>query len=369
MTLNENLRHMPLLRLLVPFLSGDILGLAIKFELPVILLLVALTFITIYLFAERKIFSSAVSYRFRWTGGLLVIVWLLLFGFLTGHQAVENITLKSAVEKEKSCICSAAAKETVSVSEKGSAMILKILKCDADSSFEDNQVLAYFEKDSSVQMPGIGDRVLFKGFIRELSRPTNPAQFNYKQYMFYHKVVLQTYISPGNYRITDSADFFLLRRNAASIRDKVTAIYRKYGIVGQQFAVLEALTLGDKNELDKETVSAFAKSGAMHVLAVSGLHTGIIYLVFAFLLKFLDRSRFTRIIKFMLLLLVLWAYAFLTGLSPSVTRAAFMFSFLAAGKVLNRNGNIYNTIAASAFVLILINPFIITYAGFQFSYA
>ena len=369
MTFNENLRHMPLLRLLAPFLSGDILGLTVYFDPPVILFFLVLTLITFYLFAERKIFSSAVSYRYRWTGGVLVVLWLLVFGFFTGHQAIESITLKPGVEVEKSCICSAAVKETVSASEKGSTMILRILKCDTDSSFEGRQVLSFFEKDSAIQLPGVGDRVLFKGFIKEISKPTNPGQFNYKQYMFYHKVLLQTYISTGNFRITDKAAFFFLRRNAASIKDKIAAIYRKYGLDGQQFAVLAALTLGDKNELEKETVSSFAKSGAMHVLAVSGLHTGIIYLVFAFLLKFMDRSRFMRLLKLLLLILVLWAYAFLTGLSPSVTRAAFMFSFLAAGKALNRSGNIYNTIAASAFVLIFINPFIITYAGFQFSYA
>ena len=115
-------------------------------------------------------------------------------------------------------------------------------------------------------------------------------------------------------------------------------------------------------------MSAYAGAGATHVLAVSGLHVGIVYVILNTLLKFMDRKRSLRILKTILLVLLLFGYAGLTGLSASVFRAATMFSFVAIGKAIDRNTNIFNTLAASAFCLILYEPMIIMQVGFQLSY-
>ena len=106
----------------------------------------------------------------------------------------------------------------------------------------------------------------------------------------------------------------------------------------------------------------------MHVLAVSGLHVGIIFFILNFLLTPLNRNKRLLKIKLFLLVGALWFYAFLTGLSPSVMRSCTMFSFIVVGENLNKRTNIYNTLAASAFLLMLINPLIIFGAGFQLSY-
>ena len=106
----------------------------------------------------------------------------------------------------------------------------------------------------------------------------------------------------------------------------------------------------------------------MHVLAISGLHVGILYFLLFYLLGFLGKFRSGRIIRAALIILFLWFFAFLTGLSPSVMRAAAMFSFVTIGQSLKRPGNIYNTIAASAFFLLLVNPYLIKEVGFQRSY-
>ena len=106
----------------------------------------------------------------------------------------------------------------------------------------------------------------------------------------------------------------------------------------------------------------------MHVLAVSGLHVGIIFLILNTLLSFLGTSKNGRVVKAIILLIALWSYALLTGLSPSVLRAATMFSFVIMGTVLNRKSSIYNTLAASAFFLLIINPNLLFEVGFQLSY-
>ena len=113
----------------------------------------------------------------------------------------------------------------------------------------------------------------------------------------------------------------------------------------------------------------YSSSGAMHVLAVSGLHVGIIYLLLNSLFLFFEKFKYGKYLKAVFLILSLWAYALLTGLSPSVLRAATMFSFIIIGSALKRQTNIYNTLAASAFVLLLYNPYILLQVGFQLSYA
>ena len=123
-----------------------------------------------------------------------------------------------------------------------------------------------------------------------------------------------------------------------------------------------------KDELDFEVKQAYAAAGAMHVLAVSGLHVGIIFLILNTLLAILDTSKKGRIVKAIILLISLWSYAMITGLSPSVLRAATMFSFVIMGTVLNRSSSIYNTLAASAFFILIINPNLLFEVGFQLSY-
>ena len=155
---------------------------------------------------------------------------------------------------------------------------------------------------------------------------------------------------------------------ANDARQFLLSSLKSNGIEGDQYAIASALILGSKDELGFEVKQAYATAGAMHVLAVSGLHVGIIFLILNTLLSALDTSKKGRIVKAIILLIVLWSYALLTGLSPSVLRAATMFSFVIMGTVLNRKSSIYNTLAASAFFLLIINPNLLFEVGFQLSY-
>src|SRR5690606_19324169 len=142
-------------------------------------------------------------------------------------------------------------------------------------------------------------------------------------------------------------------------------VIRKYIDDSQAEGILLALVLGLKTGLDDSLQEAYATAGVMHILAVSGLHVGIIYAILLFSLSWLKQSRWLFAIA---CLLVLWAFAFITGLSPSVMRAVTMFSFIIIAKAWDRQTNIYNTIAASAFFLLLINPYFLQSVGFQLSY-
>ena len=123
---------------------------------------------------------------------------------------------------------------------------------------------------------------------------------------------------------------------------------------GKEFAVASALLLGYVNEIDAGLRRDYAASGAMHILSVSGMHVGIIYIFLEFLLGFLNKSKPGRFIKAVILLVFIWFYAMLTGLSPCVLRSAAMLSLPILGKSLNRSPNMYNIVAASIFIILVI---------------
>ena len=238
-----------------------------------------------------------------------------------------------------------------------------------DSAASNNvEILAYFEKDSTTPPPQFGDLIGFYSDVRYIESNGNPLEFDYQQYMSRQGVYCQTYIKHQEYEILQPAYQKGIKYYGAKIRNTLIDIYRQTGISGQQLAVLEALTLGYKADLDPETITTFQTSGAMHILAVSGLHTGIIMLITSILLMFLDYSQKTRIIKCGLIILILWAFAAITGFSPSVCRSAVMFSMLAVAQILNRFTSSYNTVATSAFILLIINPLLIFNVGFGLSY-
>ena len=140
-------------------------------------------------------------------------------------------------------------------------------------------------------------------------------------------------------------------------------------IDGNEFAIISALTLGHTDAISPELRDSFSVTGASHILSVSGLHVGIIYVMLGLILGFLDKWKRTRKIKWITVILFLWFYAFVTGLSPSVSRSVFMFSLFALAKITDRQSSVYNNIFLSAFVLLIINPMWLFNVGFQLSYS
>lgn len=136
---------------------------------------------------------------------------------------------------------------------------------------------------------------------------------------------------------------------------------------GKNLAIALALILGDKSLIDSEITASFTNTGAMHVLAVSGLHIGIIMqilmVVFSQFPRFISKRKaiFTVVV-------LMWFYAFITGLSPSVLRAVFMFSVLVVAQLMGKNYSAINTLFFTGFVLIFINPFTLFDIGFQLSF-
>ncbi|MGM0619911.1 MAG: ComEC/Rec2 family competence protein [Bacteroidota bacterium] len=239
-----------------------------------------------------------------------------------------------------------------------------------DSVFQtDEKIMTWFEKNESAKLLIPGEQIIFEGKPQMVSNNNNPFEFDYKQYLTRKKIYRQLYLPAGNWQKIDSEPSNSLVVFAERIRMQLLQIYKEQRLGENELQILSALTLGYKRGLDPETKRVFASAGAMHVLAVSGLHVGIVFLVLNFLLGFLRKQKAGRIIFVLLVISVLWFFAFLTGLSPSVSRAATMFSFVVIGTNIRRQVNIYNSLAASAFLLLLFNPNNLFEVGFQLSYS
>ncbi|GAB4382400.1 MAG: ComEC/Rec2 family competence protein [Salibacteraceae bacterium] len=251
-------------------------------------------------------------------------------------------------------------------SYKAEAEILELMN-DEMSRSASGRVLLYFQKHPVASAIQRGDIIAFTGRLAAISPPQNPDEFNYKRYMGFHQIEHQVYLREDEWCIVSTGDG--LWAAIGDWQQQIIGLLRQSGLHADEFAVVSALLVGYKHHLSARQVQAFASAGAMHVLAVSGLHVGIVFLIISMLLRPLKGDEKWKLwSRSTILLISLWLYAALTGLSPSVTRAATMFSFVIIAQLINRNTSIYNTIVVSAIFLLLINPYLIVEVGFQLSY-
>jgi len=238
-----------------------------------------------------------------------------------------------------------------------------------DSIFPVNEkVLMWFEKDTTSEKLRPGTTILFEKVPEVITNKGNPFEFNYQKYMQRKKIYRQVYLASEYWKPFSIKINIPIRVKAEQIRLQLLNVFNNRQWEKDVKEVISALVLGYKQGLDKDVKHAFTAAGAIHLLAVSGLHVGIIYVLLTFLLQFLKSNPKYKIFFVLIVISLLWFFALITGMSPSVKRAATMFSFVVVGQNLHKQVNIYNSLAASAFILLLFNPNNLFDAGFQLSY-
>lgn len=212
----------------------------------------------------------------------------------------------------------------------------------------------------------LGDMLISAAEISPILNKNNPGEFDAVKYWQGKNVHKLTFINSNNYRLVDKSDVSWFDKQITGLSNYLSLIFEQH-FEGQQLGVMKALVLGDKSLLDSETKTSFSNSGAMHVLAVSGLHIGLILYLFLFVLERMSSFLSKRNALFIVIGL-LWIYAVITGLSPSVIRAVFMFTVLASAQLFAKKYDSMNVLFFSAFVLLLFNPLYLFDIGFQLSY-
>jgi competence protein ComEC len=223
-------------------------------------------------------------------------------------------------------------------------------------------------KDTTTAPFAVDNELLTLATIDSISGPLNPHQFNYRQFMARQGIHFQ--MRAAGHEVVVLSGTATLWGLAANIRDRITQKLAAAGFKDDELAVVQALFLGDRTGISTATYDAYKDAGAVHILALSGLHIGILLYLINFLLGPLRMFPWGQTVKLVLSVMLLWAFAFLAGLSPSIIRACTMFSFVAYALYLNRPRNNFNILALSVlFILLFIDPNLIFQVGFQMSYA
>ncbi len=230
------------------------------------------------------------------------------------------------------------------------------------------RIMVYFRKPSVHALPDHGDYIIINKSLVRVPPPLNPGQFDFAKHLARKGILHQVFLNDDKWQSAGIKRINPLFGLAYHTRDYLIQVMKDNGLDGDEFAVASAILLGYDEMLSLELRKGYIAAGAMHVLCVSGLHVGIIFLIFGLVLRFLERIRHGVLLRGMLLLLIIWFYAFITGLSPSVMRSAFMISFLVVGQMLKRRGQAINSLAAAALFILIIDPASLFSIGFQLSF-
>ena len=214
----------------------------------------------------------------------------------------------------------------------------------------------------------ISDLIFIRKSPQQIKAPDNPGAFDYQQYQARQKIYHQIFLSEHDLVKIQDGHPYLFYNLIYHVREEILSILKKFIHHPQELGIAEALLIGYKNDLDQELVQSYVTTGVVHIIAISGLHLGLIYMGLIWLFNKIPVIKNSRLIKYIAVVICLWFFAILTGASASVLRSAVMFTCIAAGKIINKNSSIENALAASAFILLCFNPDFLWDLGFQLSY-
>lgn len=358
----------PFLRLLLPFIAGIILqnGLQISHLLITIAL-----FFSAFLLILFQILPVFKRYSLGLLAGMLIHIFVaFLAALLTWKQDIRHQNdwfgrsphsspylavslIESPIEKPRSWKALAEVKARLS---------------NHASIPASGRLILYFAKDS-IPPPRFGDLLLIHGSIQEIRNSGNPGGFDYRRYTLFQGITHQAYLRRGEYRTLPGNEASFIGRLLNTIQEWVLSIIRRYIPGKKECGLAEALLIGYKDDLDKTLVQSYTNTGVVHIIAISGLHLGLIYCLLRWLLRPLRRQARFNWISAVLVIAGLWLFSLLAGGQPSVLRSAVMFSCIVCGESLSRKTSIYNSLALSAFFLLCYNPYWLWDAGFQLSYS
>ncbi len=311
------------------------------------------------------------SYHFRWVSGLIVFMLFFAVGlFNTGSRSVHFVAGHLAHDTTAYDYYYGRITEPAVVKEKSVKLELELIAVRSQDGLLEKKakVMVYLAREDSRKLPEYGQIIRFLKAPSAIEGPLNPYQFDYRAYLARKGIFHQVYLQADEWDIEGMGARNPLYTTAFGLRDFLLRALQQNHIEGDTYGVAAAILLGYDESLPAYLRKGYTAAGAMHVLCVSGLHVGIVFLFFNFLFGLLFKRRKKETLKTFLLLLTIWFYALLTGLSPSVQRAAIMLSFVLLARIFKRKGYVMNSIFASAFIILIFDPFVLYNIGFQLSY-
>lgn len=232
----------------------------------------------------------------------------------------------------------------------------------------EGRVNIYFANSVEAEALRVGEKVRFEAVIENPRNAGNPAEFDVERYMRLKGVSGSVFLPVGGWQSVGMGNVSLQMR-ALALRDDIVKMYERQGFEGNALSLLAAFSVGEKRGFSQELKEVYSDAGVSHLLALSGLHLGLFYMVVVTLLGFAGGSRKWYIARELLALLLLWVFAFVAGLTPSIVRAAVLFSLVSVGRCLRRDSSSLNSLAFAAMVMLLFSPRLLFDISFQLSFS
>ncbi len=350
----ERLQRIPFLRLLLPLLIGISTQyyLYIDNKWNVILLAIGLGIMLFSFFISAK-----KQFAYRWVYGCGVYIFLFSAGLFSTH-----------IRQFKSAFVFPDINESYDVTitdipqEKPNTFAFR-----TEVSGLNKKIICYLPKDSLSKTLRAGDHIIVFSKIEKFKSMGNPGEFDYARHMYNKGYAGYTFVRQDRWEKTENTSSGLFI-NATKCRQKILDFYQTLKLSDNEYAILSALTLGYKDTLSNDLAESFRATGTAHILAVSGMHVGIIYFIILSFLAFIPRNSRYSWLKHVIVIFLLWSYAFIIGFPPSAVRACIMLTMFCISQMAGMRIYSLNTLFATAFLMLVWNPLWLFDLGFQLSF-
>ncbi len=357
--LRNLLRETIFMRICIVFCLG-IITYEYTFSLiPFYVLLCVITGL-IALLGLYRYYINAYNFTFSKLNGSIVFTCIFMFAYLFSYfQDVRNNINYLKIQNNTQFI--------IKINNAGKKKKNKNIY-EANILNQSNSVGKILLTIKSKELPyNLHDKLSVKGNLLAIESIKHPGEFNYKNYLINKRIHHQLIVDSAEVKLLEHSQIVSILNISYSIRNKLLAILRGNIKDEDSYEMAAALLLGERADIDQEIMKSYTDTGTIHIISVSGLHVGIIFLVLQYIFKIIPFVK-NEIIKTISIILLIWLYACLTGLPASVIRSALMISFLSIGKAINIKSNPINHIAASALLILCINTNYLFDIGFQLSY-
>lgn len=358
----------PFIKLLIALISGIILHWYLQVSFLVWLLgVLLLLFVSIV----HQLLPFTLRVKYVMVNGISALVlFVCIGGLLAWRKDIRNNgNWLGAHYKNGDVLIAALDEQPVEKTKsfKANAVITDIVRNNTAIPVK-GKIIIYFQKDSSFKL-SYGNKIVITKPLQEIKNSGNPGGFDYKRYSLFQGITHQVYLKSNEYEMLNDTKKSRYTSFLISTRENILSILRRNIKNEKELGLAEALLIGYKNDLEQSLVQSYTNTGVVHIIAISGLHLGLIYWLLSIMLSPLKKKKKIRWLRPALIISCLWLFSLLAGAGPSILRSAVMFTFIVAAESWGRKTSIYNTIAASALLLLCINPYWLWDVGFQLSYA
>lgn len=303
----------------------------------------------------------------RWLFGVALAVTMFSFGMLA--ECDDRATMHSQWSGEKGRFEAVLLEvpHMGGATTKIKAMVKRIGRDSIPNARREGVVDIYIANCVAAEYLQIGERIYFEAKVAAPRNAGNPGEFDLEHYSYLKGVTGNVYLPVDGWRSLGFSEL-TLQMKALELREKIVTVFESLGFGKEELSVLSALTVGEKRDLSKGVRELYNAAGVSHLLALSGLHLGLFYMIITFLLPLPGGRRGFVIVREAVVVILLWGFALMAGMSPSVVRAAILFTIMSLSRCLQRENSSMNSLAFAALIMLLVYPRWLFDVGFQLSF-